>query len=689
MGNRKRKLNKIKKLGKKKDCQFRLRPRGMRPPLDVELQENELQSATPKEDVLPTKAEIKKYREEAKKIFDLESSHQDRNDLSLLNKSAYLYRKLEDSKNTHTQFLNCAQLTYILADWHTLFCDGRQMYQHDREYFLQLQREMGQSREQQIEYAISMALVEDAQLMVLRHGKDDPQNNIQREKIRVYLKQIQEWADNVNKNADRALSAIKRKYNDHELDAPHPSQVLPWIRRDQGDMEESVEDEKFNAMFWRIFFTYCSRLHECKTVNKMLRDYKPEYSHEDLVHAKEDMDRVKQLKVQFEKVKSWFPKKLTFQQIFGCMDFSSSSTDTSKEQEETFLRNEGKIQKVIEVTRHYYDELTKGGSNKIKDCLVRAVIINVAKFCELNVIGDHNNEPYIIFPFVYLTFCIFCKETFSRRTTVDYDLLNDKFNKSDSLYNQRPSRARQRLARIRLLNQLNQICSLSSKSSEMNWELFLNLHGSEILSDEEGMLWDEIIERLPNSTPLQLMKLRRTISSCLENCLPLYPEDLFCYRCFSQTSLGGGFFSYIEQYPETVQKLQAAISQSEYWEKKEEEYFKRFFQYDYDIDEIYTWFSEKIGRAVFDWNSIPHASDMELQQFFENIRYRPRYNGNTNDDITEMRSLLVEYTLRKNAAERIKFELKEIAEAEIQSICNFSRDKSAQPVDLSREGGDT
>lgn len=430
MKNRKRKINKINNFDKKKDCQFQLRPRGMRPPLDVELQENELQSATPKEDVLPTKAEIKKYREEAKRISDLESSHQDRNELSLLNKSAYLYRKLEDSKNTHTQFLNCAQLTYILADWHTLFCDGRQMYQHDREYFLQLQREMGQSREQQIEYAISMAL---------RHGKDDPQNNIQREKIREYLKQIQEWANNANKNADRALSAIIKKYNDHELDAPHPAQVLPWIRRDQSDMEEGVEDEKFNDMFWRIFSTYYSRLQEYKTVNKMIRDYKPEYSHKDLVHAKEDMDRVKQLKVQFEKVKSWFPKKLTFQQIFGCMDFSSSSTDTSKEQEETFLCNEGKIQ-------------------------------------------------------------------------------------------------------------------------------------------------------------------------------------------------------------------------------------KRVFCYDYDIDEIYTWFSKMIEKSVFDWNSISHASDMELQQFFENIRYRPRYNGNTNDDITEMRSLLVEYTLRKNAAERIKFELKKIAEAEIDSF---------------------
>lgn len=106
---------------------------------------------------LTTRA-INEYRKTGMQALYMARSHQERHEEAMLSKHAFLLKRINEAGNEHSVTFHKEQLIYLLADWHTLFRRSRQDYQHDREFYNNLRKEMGESHQEHVEYAINKAV---------------------------------------------------------------------------------------------------------------------------------------------------------------------------------------------------------------------------------------------------------------------------------------------------------------------------------------------------------------------------------------------------------------------------------------------------------------------------------------------------------------------------------------------------
>ena len=81
---------------------------------------------------------------------------------------------------------------------------------------------------------------------------------------------------------------------------------------------------------------------------------------------------------------------------------------------------------------------------------------------------------------------------------------------------------------------------------------------------------------------------------------------------------------------------------------------------------------KQIQRAVIKWDKIPNASDDEMRSFCETLYHGTDRPQHIEDNVTELRALLLEYALREDAAARIKRALKDSFQSYMNSVYRAS-----------------
>ena len=153
------------------------------------------------------------------------------------------------------------------------------------------------------------------------------------------------------------------------------------------------------------------------------------------------------------------------------------------------------------------------------------------------------------------------------------------------------------------LHQLTAACGLDKKGRSKNWDLFLNVHGTRIESDEEYRCWKDIIYPGGNKEAqedIPAIDLTLMCLDCLRNCLPNKLEFLYCYRSHSIMHLGG-FAKFIKQYPKILTSCVERIVQKG-WSEYKKEYLKEWVKLDFDQKVIQSLCAQ--GAATIRWGTI-------------------------------------------------------------------------------------
>lgn len=173
------------------------------------------------------------------------------------------------------------------------------------------------------------------------------------------------------------------------------------------------------------------------------------------------------------------------------------------------------------------------------------------------------NEPYAAFRFLVL--CVVGNGMlFSDRKSKELDS-QQIFDFSQYVYRQKPSKSTQRTCRLRLLFDVCEALQMSSETVMENLLSFLKYHGCDVRSDKEAEIWKAGLARYNLSDSCASIALR-----CYENlsdCLPIFPQELYCYHNCSQLHMGGftafakdfstlisGKSKYITDIPKTLQE---------------------------------------------------------------------------------------------------------------------------------------
>lgn len=569
-----------------------MRPRGVDP-----------QKAGDKESGEPSAkqlAKIKRYRENAQKVFYLTDPHLARKEYWLLSKQRFLM----DEQNAHS--ITADQLIYLLGDWNTLFNRRFQDYAHDKPFYDAWKSEIGETAEDVRAYLITEALVK----------VDDPE---------------------LRKRYTFVLTAMQAAADQEEGAAG----CVPELSMLRGEERE--------AFFADVLQNYLARQRELPAIWKAAGRYHPGLSAEEAEAANADMGRVERLRRLIKVYDEWNPAQFNVRNLTNGCEYQSNMY-TGEEGCE--LLSAKQISNIVTVTKRFFNLVKPRSTAEVQDGLTRAVILHI-------LLGDKGSEErrrtprqsLMGFPFVFLMVCATDRELFTKKTTIHYDKFADRCSAAGHVYDERPSKARQRSARIELLRELLTICDLSPEERLLNWNMFLSVHGLEILSPEEFQLWREITQKLPERMPIEL---EVCASECLGVCIPALPEELSSYHAGSVLHLGGAM-KYLRDHPDVLPRLVECFPRrDDYWVDVEKRYFDAAFSFDYGSEKIKDGLLQLSNRAIFNWEEIPGASHRDMVEFCESLYQGEAQPERVESNVKELRSLLVETALRKDAEKRTR-----------------------------------
>ncbi len=221
-------------------------------------------------------------------------------------------------------------------------------------------------------------------------------------------------------------------------------------------------------------------------------------------------------------------------------------------------------------------------------------------------------------------------------------------NSANQLMKENP---KEKVRRISFLHELNAACNLSMEDRAKNWNLFLNVHGTQIQSKEEYELWWKIIygEQASGKAKedIPVMELTLLCLDCLKECLPDSLETLYSYRPASFLHQGG-FSKFLEQYPNVLKECVERIQQKD-WTKYRRRYLQEWARLECDQEAIRALCN--VRAALIRWGSISKGLNREFEAFCRSGYTKKKLETVTDktimENVQELKSLLVETSFRR------------------------------------------
>ena len=586
------------------------------------------------------------YRKAAISLFNIDSSRQERIEEWFLSKHLFLAKRFnlracnDGSPEPCDQALTEDEIIFVLADWYTLFNRKRQDYRHNHTIFWNIWKSIEDLAP--VEYAIKQAM------KMLPSIKPEVE-----EKLSIWLRFMYDEAQKLNLSLDDLKDEL-------QMDTPaHPS-VFPWLA-------ENVNTQ----MPVSVLTKYFSSMAEIQAIEKEKGHYSVSYSQEDLEKAKDDMMRVEEIRRLITDCKKWAKKCYsTTNDILTIIQSKSSNYgskyDITKDRNTPF--DSSKISRIIDATKNYFLDLSNDKSCQLHTVLIESVILSVVH--EENKENEEKTEKRLnAFPFTYMMICACGRSPFKDKGHVNCETFVQKLHScNDSfLYGQRSIKKQniERVARIKLLYELNCAMEHSREIQLLNWELFLHIHGAKIRSEEERLQWNEITKDLPELSPI-ILQLK--VHDCIANCLPAMPEDLFSYSGRNVIQ-SGGFFIFLDQHPLVVPELKKRIRNSKsYWHTKINEFLHEAYTYDYNPNKIRENIGSLTGKSILKWDTIPYASYKDVKKFCGSLYSTVCNLSRVEQDIEQLRCLLLEYAMKECIAEQLRERLSAVCSAWLKGL---------------------
>ena len=303
------------------------------------------------------------------------------------------------------------------------------------------------------------------------------------------------------------------------------------------------------------------------------------------------------------------------------------------------------IEKIIQATKDYLSD-TRGGAKHLSESIATAVVMELLS----------NNENKIAqFPIQYLMVCVAgSSQLFSTPRSLHKKTVRSVLEKP---YQQKPDKSKQRIIRIRFLDELHKICKLSAKEQSASWKCFLRIHGSTILMSEEAELWRTVIytdkhDPYHPSVDIPPIELSLLCNDCLQDCLPIQPERLYGYRGGSVLHLGG-YATFLQQYPDALNICAQRIRQRpEGWGGIQKKYLKLWSAIPCNLSGINALFKQCCEKV--NWDRILNASQDKMRDFCQSLHENEVDEKQIASDIEELKILIIETSLRTVLAEQAR-----------------------------------
>lgn len=330
-------------------------------------------------------------------------------------------------------------------------------------------------------------------------------------KLGELLFRLDKMARSQKKNLKSCLNELDAVYRKADEDWNLEANVLQgqlqkWLPDDSLSLEES----------WKIYRCLQEIVKDERDqhlIGKLAGHYRPAYSVGDYRRAQQYAERLAQLKAFRVAAESARVGKISFpfqeDEVFG------GGLGTSVQQS-------AEVQLIHDATKQYFAAV-RTTAKKIPIESVAAISTQVMK-----------NSPEL-FPFRYFVVCtVGSGGLFSRMSEVSYDSI---VNFPKQVYRAKPSREKQRLARMLLLDSLCRAMNLTEETRLRNWRLFWWYHGSYLETQEEAALWKTITKGNPVDLPILTYSMY--CFQHLNECLSPDPSTLFSYEACSKWHLGG------------------------------------------------------------------------------------------------------------------------------------------------------
>ncbi len=209
------------------------------------------------------------------------------------------------------------------------------------------------------------------------------------------------------------------------------------------------------------------------------------------------------------------------------------------------------------------------------------------------------------------------------------------------------------LSQIELLHGLHGSYELSEDEKEKSWKNFFFL-----TSLTPHKLYSLLVKQSSAQAAkikLNIFPIFHEIEKTLDRCMPIQEELLYSYRDTSKIQ-GGGFSDFLKLHPYVVDTLLNRFLSSKRSPRGFNQYLKNWGAIENNVSEIKE-ICEMYSRTIY-WNTIPCTSDQNLMSFCEALYQHPSKetedDNELKSDMQELKTLLVEATIRKYFAEKAK-----------------------------------
>lgn len=277
------------------------------------------------------------------------------------------------------------------------------------------------------------------------------------------------------------------------------------------------------SLFHNCLSAYARHIRDQQLMGKIAGHYKPRYSECDYRSALQYSERLAYLKELRVAAKSEGDTEIAFP--FQNTEVFGGGIGASVQKSE-------KVKLIHESTEQYFSA-------------VRTTVKKVSLEAVSDISTQISKNSPDLFPFRYFVVCVVGSGSlFSRMSELSYDSIA---NFPKQVYRAKPSREKQRLARMSFLDSLCRAMNLNEENRRKNWKLFWQYHGGYLETRKEAERWQSITEN--NKIDLPAITYSAQCFQHLGECLSADPSTLFCYESCSKWHLGG-FLSILNRYPE-------------------------------------------------------------------------------------------------------------------------------------------
>ena len=389
------------------------------------------------------------------------------------------------------------------------------------------------------------------------------------------------------------------------------------------------------------------------------------YKMQEIKAFEAEKERIDRLKALFDKLALWQAERLA---LIPEIDFSEKPSiegDLSEEQ----------CREIYQATQNYLK--TMRSTANISEGALRLIVAR----------WYHASKKEQTFPFCYMAACTARSSrlfTFSEEVD-EKDVENYLKGK---LYRAKRPKVRQRVDRMLFMRELIKITKLPTAESAKNWRLFLQVHGACVSSEEEEMLWREIIEGDAKESgkgceipPIEAQILCRQY---LEKCLPIDSGHLLSYGTPDSKVCGGGYAKFFEMHMAMIKECARCLASHEKLSRKSEEYLKSYWaESDPDILGAREFCKKVSGQ--FRWSPLEKRSQCNLYQFCRSLFTTEKGNkAKIRKCIDELKALITETAMRMVLSDQARNVLRDSIKQELNSDKDAVNFQIEIPTNLKR-----